>query len=253
MEAHSKLFDSFPCSSEEWQARVDLAALYRLFDHYHWTDLTYTHISARVPGEPENYLINPYGLLFDEITASNMVKVNFEGRVLSGAYPYNKAGQLIHAAVLRARPEINYVLHSHTRAGIAVSAMQPGLLPLSEQANAILGALAYHRYDVVEDDQEECGRLSKDLSGKYLMVLHNHGLLVCGRTAGEAFLYHYLLERACEIQVDVLQSGQKYIEPSREVIAKLSAWGAPRPEPWGSKQWASMIRLLERKDPSFKS
>src|SRR5258707_422589 len=120
------------CSSLEWEARVNLAALYRIFAHYGWTDLTYTHISGRVPDEPDQYLINPYGLLFDAVTASSLVKVNYEGRSVSGEFPYNKAGHTIHTAVLQARPEINYVLHSHTRAGAAVSAMQCKLLPISQ-------------------------------------------------------------------------------------------------------------------------
>jgi ribulose-5-phosphate 4-epimerase/fuculose-1-phosphate aldolase len=237
---------------EEQQARVNLAALYRLFVHYGWTDLTYTHIAARVPGEAGCYLINPYGLLFEEITASSLNKVEFSGRVVSGQHPYNKAGHLIHTSVLQARPEINYVIHSHTRAGAAVSAMKCGLLPLSQHANVIRGILAYHPYAVADEGPEECERLVADLGGNYLVILHNHGLLACGRSAGEAFLNHYFLEMACEIQVDVLRSGESWIAPDDSVLEELAAWGRPRPKPWGDKQWAAMLRLLDRKDSSFR-
>lgn len=251
--ASQSLVDRSACPPEEWQTRVDLAALYRLFDHYNWTDLTYTHISARVPGEPEHYLINPYSLLFDEITAPNLIKVDFEGRLLSGEYPYNNVGHYIHMSILQARPEINYIIHSHTRAGMAVSAMKCGLLPISQHANTVLGTLAYHDYAEIDENLEECARLTLDLEGHYLMVLRNHGLLACGRTAAEAFLYHYFLQMACEVQVDVLRAGQDWITPSEEAQASLSAWGMPRPKPWGDKQWSALLRALERKDSSFKS
>jgi ribulose-5-phosphate 4-epimerase/fuculose-1-phosphate aldolase len=241
------------CSAQEWQARIDLAALYRVFVHFGWTDLTYTHISARVPGEPEHLLINPYGLLFEEITASNLNKMNLEGKVLSGAHGYNKAGHLIHSAVLKARPEIDFVIHSHTRASAAVSAMRCGLLPISQHANVVRETLAYHPYAIADEGPEECARLAHDLGEKYLMILHNHGVLACGRTAGEAFLYHYFLEAACEIQVDVVRSGEEWIAPGEEAVRGLATWGAPRSKPWGDVQWKALLRMLERKDPSFKN
>ncbi len=239
-------------ATAEWRVRVDLAALYRLFAHYGWTDLNYTHITARVPGEEGCYLINPYGLMFEEVTASSLLKVDYEGRVLSGAEPYNEAGHLIHTAVLKARPEINFVLHSHTRAGVAVSAMAGGLLPLSQHAMAILGQVAYHPYQDVTSAADECAKLAHDLGDKYLMILHNHGLLACGRTAGEAFCFHYLLEMACKVHVDVLRSGAETLQPPASVVEGREAWGMPGPEPKGAREWAALRRLLERKDPSFK-
>jgi ribulose-5-phosphate 4-epimerase/fuculose-1-phosphate aldolase len=177
-------------SPEEWALRQDLAACYRLFVKYGWTDLIFTHLSARVPGEPYHYLINPYGLLFQEITASNLIKVDFSGNVVSGDYPYNEAGHAIHSAVLKARPDINVALHSHTRAGTAVSAMECGLLSLSQQANEIGNLVCYHRYDVATDNDNECARLGEDLADKWAMIMHNHGLLSVGRDIAEAF---YLL------------------------------------------------------------
>jgi ribulose-5-phosphate 4-epimerase/fuculose-1-phosphate aldolase len=241
------------CSVQEGQARVDLAALYRLFVHFGWTDLTYTHISARVPGEPEHLLLNPYGLLFEEITASNLNKMSFDGKVLSGAHGYNKAGHIIHTAILQARPEINFVIHSHTLAGAAVSAMRCGLLPISQHANVVRETLAYHPYAIADEGPEECARLACDLGDKYLMILHNHCVLACGRTPGEAFLYHYFLEMACEVQVNLVRSGQEWITPAEEAMKGLSTWGGPRPKPWGDLQWKALLRMLERKDPSFRS
>jgi ribulose-5-phosphate 4-epimerase/fuculose-1-phosphate aldolase len=251
VETAAQPFDLSTCSPQEWRIRVDLAALYRLFDHHGWTDLTFTHLTARVPDEPEHYLISPFGLLFGEVTASSLLKVDFAGRGVSGAERYNQAGHLIHTALLRARPELNFILHSHTRAGVAVSAMQCGLLPISEHANSILGTLAYHNYDVA--DAQECERLARDLEGNYLMILHNHGLIACGRTAAESFLYHYFIQMACEVQVLALQSGQPWIPTNNQAVRALSAWGAPRLKPWGAKQWEASMRLLERKDPSFRS
>lgn len=253
MDAAAHAVESSELTSDQWQARVDLAALYHLFVHYRWTDLTYTHLSARVPGKPDHYLINPYGLLFDEITASNLIEVDAQGRVVQGQASYNKAGHVIHTTILRARPEINFVLHSHTRAGAAVSAMRSGLLPLSQPAMVVLGTVAYHPYAVTEEEPEECARLSGDLGDKYVMILHNHGLLVCGRTAAEAFLYHYFVQSACEIQTAVMNAGGDYVMPSPDAVATLSAWSAPRPEPWGSKPWLALLRMLDRTSPSFRS
>lgn len=240
-------------SPAEWEARIALAALYRLFVHFGWTDLTYTHLSARVPGEANSYLINPYGLLFDEVTASNIIKVNFAGNILSGAHSYNRAGRLIHTAILKARPEVNYILHSHTQAGAAVSAMRCGLLPISEHANVVRLTLAHHAYHTIQGSLEDCRQLTADLGKNYVMVLQNHGLLACGRTAGEAFLYHYFLQRACEIQVSLGREANAYISPAGEAISELSEWGAPRCEPWGDKQWAAMLRLVDQKYPDFRS
>jgi len=237
----------------EWQTRVDLAALYRLFVRYGWTDLIYTHISARVPGEENHYLINPFGPFFDEITASMLVKVDFDGNVVDdGGQEYNQAGHLIHTAVLKARPEINFVLHTHSRAGTAVSAMKCGLLPLSQHSNIILGTVAYHDYAQVTSDDEECERLGSDLGDNYLMVLRNHGALSCGRTAAEAFWYLYYLEMSCKIQVDALAAGDDPILVPSDVVAGLNEYGNPGPEPKGAREWPGLLRQLDRVDPSYR-
>jgi ribulose-5-phosphate 4-epimerase/fuculose-1-phosphate aldolase len=241
------------CSDAEWRTRVDLAALYRLYVRYGWTDLIYTHISARVPGEDGHYLINPYGPFFDEITASSLIKVDFDGNVIDArGQEYNPAGHLIHSAVLMARPEINFVLHTHSRAGVAVSAMDCGVLPLSQHSNLILGTIAYHDYAQVTSDTEECARLARDIGDAYLMVMRNHGLLACGRTAAEAFWYLYYLEMSCKIQVDVLTAGAGYVLPKDDAVASLREHGRPGPEPRGAREWPGLLRMLDRMDPSYR-
>lgn len=240
-------------SESEWQTRVDLAALYRLFVRYGWTDLIYTHISARTPDESETYLINPFGPMFDEMKASNLIKVDFDGNVLDDSgEDYNEAGHLIHTAVLKARPDVNFVLHTHSRAGTAVSAMKCGLLPLSQHANIINGCVAYHEYAPVTSAEEECEHLGRDLGDKPLMVLHNHGALAVGRTAAEAFWYLYYLEMSCKIQVDVLASGQEMIVPDQAAIEPLAKYGAWSEEPRAAREWPSLLRMLDRIDPSYR-
>jgi len=242
-------------SDAEWRVRCDLAACYRLFIKYGWTDLIFTHLSARVPGHDNQYLINPYGLLFHEITASNLIKVDFDGNVIEGDFPYNDAGHAIHSAVLEARPDINVALHSHTRAGMAVSCMKEGLLPLSQQAGEILNIICYHEYGIANDNNEECAALGRDLADKWLMIMHNHGLLSVGRTVGEAFYYLYTLENACKVQVDVMASGAEMILTEQKIVDDLGAMSAPGeagPNTSVNRSWDAMIRMLDAQDPSYK-
>lgn len=242
-------------SDAEWQTRRELAACYRLFVKFGWTDSIFTHLSARVPGQADQYLVNPYGLLFPEICASNLIKVDFDGNVISGDYPYNEAGHAIHSAVLQARPDVNAVLHSHTRAGIAVSCMQEGLLPLSQQANEILDLVAYHEYGYASaDNPEECERLGADMADKWLMIMFNHGLLSAGRSIAEAFYLLYTLENACKVQVDVMASGAKMKTVDTDVLERLSEWARPdgdNPLPQALMLWQAECRLLNRNDSSY--
>jgi len=242
-------------SDAEWRVRCELAACYRLFVKFGWTDSIFTHLSARVPGQPDQYLVNPYGLLFPEIKASNLIKVDFDGNVIAGDFPYNEAGHVIHAAVLKARPDVNAVLHSHTRAGIAVSCMQEGLLPLSQQAGEILDLVAYHEYGLAaSDNPEECERLGTDMADKWLMIMFNHGLLSAGRSVAEAFYLLYTLENACKVQVDVMASGAKIKIADADVRARLGEYARPngdQPLPQAQMLWQSECRLLERNDPSY--
>jgi len=243
----SKAFESM--SDAERKARRDLAVLYRSFVHYGWTDFLYTHISARVPGEPENYLINPYGLMFEEVTAGNLIKVSLDGAVVTGDFPVNQAGHAIHSAVLKARADVNFVAHTHSRAGIAVSAMKCGLLPISQQANEVIPQTAYHPYDVSTESEEECDALARDLGGKYILILNNHGLLTVGRNAGECFSYLYQTESACKVQVDAMASRQELIVPSEEALERVAKWGDPNNGPRAEREWAALVRLAERKYP----
>ena len=243
-------------SEAEWQVRCDLAACYRLFVKYGWTDLIFTHLSARVPGHDDQYLINPYGLLFHEITASNLIKVSFDGHVISGDYPYNNAGHAIHSAMLKARPDINVALHSHTRAGMAVSCMEEGLLPLSQQAGEIIELVSYHEYGVAdENNPQECQKLGEDMADKWLMIMHNHGLLSVGRTVAEAFYYLYTLENACKVQVDVMASRAKIKLPDAAVFRELATHTVPPAEGPGdhaTRSWEALLRMLDTQDPSYK-
>src|SRR5947209_10928221 len=194
-------------SEPEWQARVDLTAAYRLVALHGWDDLIFTHISARLPGADHHFLLNPYGMMFEEVTASSLVKIDLTGnKVTDSPHFINPAGFTIHSAVHEARADALCVMHLHTRHGIAVSAQKNGLLPLSQQAMFALSSLAYHDYEGLALDVEEKPRLVSDLGDKKFMILRNHGLLTTGRTAAEAFLGMCLLERACEIQI-MAQSG----------------------------------------------
>ena len=241
-------------SSDEWKVRVDLAACYRLFVEYGWTDLVFTHCSARVPGHPDQYLINPYGLMFEEITASSLIKVDFSGNVIWGDYPVNSAGHAIHSAVLQAREDANIVLHSHTRAGIAVSTMQCGLLPISQHACEVLGDVAYHEYDLAIAGSEECHKLGEDLGDRHCLILNNHGLLSCGRDVPEAFLLMYNVEIACKVQVDALASGQSLHYIKKSAADLLSEYGRINHEKTNHQAqlvWPSLIRRLDTKDTSY--
>src|SRR6201992_4016953 len=189
-------------SAAEWEQRINLAACYRLVAHYGWDDLVDTHISARVPGPEHHFLINPYGLLFDEITASSLVKVDLDGNQLTKSeYSINPAGFTIHSAVHEVREDAGCVMHLHTPDGTAVSTSKEGLLPLNQTAQLVLPDLAYHDYEGVALDLDERPRLQRDLGPKNIMLLHNHGTLTVGRTCGEAFSRMYFLERACTMQV----------------------------------------------------
>jgi len=244
------------CNEEEWQLRVQLAACYRAFVHYGWTDSIFTHLSARVPGHPQQYLINPYGLLFHEICASNLIKVDFDGNVIDGDYPYNDAGHAIHTAMLKARPDINVALHSHTRAGMAVSCMKCGLLPLTQQANEIRDMVCYHEYGIARADSDECDRLGADMADSWIMIMENHGLLTVGRNVAEAFYYLYTVENACKVQVDVLASGTEIVTPASEIVDELATEGKARTSETPdhvNMAWDAVLRLLEEKDPSYKN
>jgi ribulose-5-phosphate 4-epimerase/fuculose-1-phosphate aldolase len=237
-------------SKEEWQMRVDLAAAYQLAHLYKWTDLIYTHFSARVPGT-HDFLINPYGMMFDEITASNLVKIDLDGKIIDDplGVGVNEAGFVIHSCMHAARPEINCVIHTHTRATVAVSAMKCGLLPISQHAMMMQKSVTYHDYEGVALYDEEKGRMAANL-GKTskAMILRNHGVLALGETVREAFEIMYYLDCACQIQVDACAGGMHNVQLMSEEAA-ISATKALHREgrPAQHKDWPALLRMLERK------
>jgi ribulose-5-phosphate 4-epimerase/fuculose-1-phosphate aldolase len=236
-------------SAEEWQARCDLAACYRLVDSYGMTDLIYNHITAQIPGRKDELLINLYGLLYKEITASSLVRISVEGDILwkpDTDYGINKSGYVIHGAIHKARPDVACVLHTHTRAGIAVSAMKCGLLAMSQTSIRFVGHLGYHDYEGPAIDLAERERLVRDLGPHDAMILRNHGLLTCGATIQQAFNTMYQLELSCRAQVDAMSSGTELVLPHKEVLEKtayLYQPGARRP--YGVLEWPAMLRRLE--------
>ncbi len=241
-------------SPEEWQVRVDLAACYRIIAMYGWDDLVFTHISARVPGPDEHFLINAYGMLFEEITASSLVKVDLHGnKVLESPYPVNPAGFVIHSAVHEARPEVACVLHTHTRAGIAVSAQAEGLLPLSQISLFTYVSLGYHDYEGVALNDEEKPRLVADLGNRNALILRNHGLLTVGPTIADAFLAMYALETACQIQLMAQSTGAELIEVPRPIVEGITAQAEEVTKGLGgSLAWPGLLRKLDRRDPSYR-
>ena len=241
-------------SQEEWQVRVDLAAAYQLAPLFKWTDLIYTHFSARVPGS-EDFLINAYGLMFDEITASNLVKIDHHGTILDDPLNlgYKHAGFVIHGCVHEARPEINCVIHTHTRAGAAVSAMKCGLLPISQHAQCVEQMVTYHDYEGIALNMDERGRMAKDLGKESkAMILRNHGLLTLGTTVHEAWEMMYFMDLACQIQVDACTGGLENVLQMSKEAAKTTAAQYVRPDsPSPKKSWAALLRLLDRKGINY--
>ena len=246
--------------TDEWQLRVDLAACYRLVALYGWSDLVFTHISAKLPasvtGGDEQFLINPYGLMFDEITASSLVKVDMACHKLDDSpHPVNPAGFVIHNAVHAVRPDAGCVLHTHTRAGVAVSAQKHGVLPISQQSTFVLASLAYHDYEGVAIRDDEKVRLQTDMGQANFLMLRNHGLLTVGKTVADAFLSMYTFENTCRIQVDALagQSGAQDLTAVDPQILKGVAH-ASRVQTGGlggAFVWPSLLRKLQRENPGY--
>lgn len=240
-------------SPEEWQQRVDLAAAYRLVAMFGWDDLVFTHISARVPGAEEQFLINPYGLFFEEITASSLVKVDHHGQPLQDTpFRINPAGFVIHSAVHAARPKVGCVMHTHTPHGIAVSAQKAGLLPLSQQSGFVLSSLAYHDYEGVALRDDEKPRLVNDLGTRNFLMLRNHGLLTVGRTIADAFQSMYFFEATCAIQVRAQAGGGGLTRIGPEIIATAQAQAAQVTRGQGGNlAWPGLKRRLDRQMPGY--
>ena len=247
-------------SAEEWQLRCDLAACYRLVALYGWSDLVCTHISSKLPESvsglgAHQFLINPYGLMFEEITASSLVKVDEQcNKVIDSPFPVNPAGFVIHSAVHAARPDAACVLHTHTRAGVGVSAQAGGILPISQQSTFVLASLAYHDYEGVAFRDDEKPRLQADLGRANFLVLRNHGLLVVGKSIADAFLSMYTFENACRIQVDAQAGGGALTQVNPLIVKGVSeAMRVQTGGLGGAFVWPSLIRKLDRSDTSYKT
>jgi len=235
-------------SAEEWQLRCDLAACYRLVAAYGWTDLVFTHISARLPGEGHRFLINPFGMFFEEVTASSLIAIDLEGNKLSESpYPVNPAGFVIHSAIHAGREDVRCVLHTHTRAGVGVSAQAAGLLPISQQSTFVLAAMGVHDYEGVAVRDDEKPRLQRDLGNNSFLLLRNHGLLTVGPSVADAFLAMYIFETACQIQLAAQSGGAELtrVEPAilDNVADQMRANTAGMN---GGLVWPALLRKLER-------
>ena len=242
-------------SKEEWPTRVELAAVYRLVALYGWDDLVFTHISARVPNTENEFLINPYGFLFEEITASSLVKINLNGEtLLESPHPINPAGFTIHGAIHEVRHDVQCVLHIHSLYGVAVSTQADGLLPISQQSIFPLSNLAYHDYEGVALNEAEKPRLVDDLGANNFLILRNHGLLTCGKSAADAFLSMYILESACRIQILAQNGGNELIQIPAPIIAGAKAQVEAVTKGMGADLvFPALLRKLDRIDDSYKN
>lgn len=245
--------------AEEWDLRVQLAACYRIIDHLGWTELIWSHTTVRVPGPETHFLINPYGLRYDEVTASNLVKIDLDGAIVGeSAHPINPAGYVIHSAVHAARHDAACVMHTHTPAGMAVAAQADGLLPISMYALGYHDMVAYHDFEGPSLELGERDRLARNLGERNLLILRTHGLLTCGRTIPEAFIRMYRLQRACEIQLLARAGGAPLVMPpvsvcrtSAELTETFLAHGGYATH--GELEFAALKRLIDAKDPSYRT
>ncbi len=240
-------------SDEEWQIRVDLAAAYRLVAMFGWDDLVFTHLTARVPGPERHFLINPYGMMFDEITASSLVKIDAAGdKVMDSPYPVNPAGFTIHSCIHEAREDAHCVMHTHSLNGVAVSAQKHGVLPLSQQSLFVLSSLAYHDYEGVALNEAEKPRLVADLGTSNFLMLRNHGLLTCAATPADAFLFMYLFEAACMVQVRAMAGGAELVHVAQPIVDGIQAQAQMVTKGLGSQlAWPGLLRRLDRRNPGY--
>ena len=261
MMAASSIAQNFQIDSREWELRVQLAAAYRIIDHMGWSELIWTHTTVRVPGPEHHFLINPYGLRFDEVCASNLVKVDLHGNIIGDqAQEINPAGFVIHSAIHMARPDVQCIMHTHTVAGMAVAALQTGLLPISMYALGYYERVAYHDFEGPSLDLEERQRLASNLGDKNVLILRTHGLLTCGQTVAQAFVRMFRLERACQVQLAAQTTGSELVVPPREVCEIsaersddfLATEGGKGYSRVANPEFDALMRLMDKKDPSYR-
>ena len=237
---------------EEQQVRVDLAAMFRLTHHFGWDDTIWNHITARAPGTEHNFFMHRFGHSYDEVCASNLIKVDEDGNVVEGPKDLNTAGFIIHSAIHHSRKDINCVMHTHSRAGLAISCLKEGLKPIIQDAAIFHNSVSYHNWEGMSTEVEECNSLSKNLGLNNVMILRNHGLLTCGKTISEAFMLMYYLDRACKNQIDTLSTGKETIVPSNKILEFASGqYEDPRFQ-LGKHEWPALLRLLDENKSVYK-
>ena len=240
-------------SKEEWSNRVNLAACYHLADHFQMTDIIWNHITAKTSKQKETFLINQFGLRYDEVTASNLLEIDLEGNIISGAGEINYTGYIIHGAVHEARKEINCVMHTHTRAGLAISCLKGGLNPIFQDAAIFHNRVSYHDWQGMSTEVEECKDIAKNLGKNKVMILRNHGLLTCGKTIGEAFILMYYLDKTCKNQLDTMSLGQPTLVPSDNIMEYAAVQYEDPRFRLGNHEWPALLRLLDQKNSIYKN
>ena len=240
-------------SDEEWSNRVNLAACYHLADHFQMTDIIWNHITAKTSEQKETFLINQFGLRYDEVTASNLLEIDLEGNIVSGEGNINYTGYIIHGAVHKARKEINCVMHTHTRAGLAISCLKDGLNPIFQDAAIFHNRVSYHDWQGMSTEVEECKDIAKNLGNNKVMILRNHGLLTCGETIGEAFILMYYLDKTCKNQLDTMSTGKPIIVPSDNIMEYAAGQYEDPRFRLGKHEWPALLRLLDDKKSIYKN
>ena len=240
-------------NEEEWRNRVNLAACYHLADHFQMTDIIWNHITAKTSEQKETFLINQFGLRYDEVTASNLVEIDLEGNIVSGVGDINYTGYIIHGAVHKARKEINCVMHTHTRAGLAISCLKDGLKPIFQDAAIFHNRVSYHDWQGMSTEVEECKDIAKNLGKNKVMILRNHGLLTCGETIGEAFILMYYLDKTCKNQLDTMSTGKPIIVPSDNIMEYAAGQYEDPRFRLGHHEWPALLRLLDQKNSIYKN
>ena len=240
-------------NEEEWTNRVNLAACYHLADHFQMTDIIWNHITAKTSKQKETFLINQFGLRYDEVTASNLLEIDLEGNILSGEGDINYTGYIIHGAVHKARKEINCVMHTHTRAGLAISCLKDGLNPIFQDAAIFHNRVSYHDWQGMSTEVDECKDIAKNLGNNKVMILRNHGLLTCGETIGEAFILMYYLDKTCQNQLDTMSTGQPIIVPSDNIMEYAAGQYEDPRFRLGHHEWPALLRLLDQKNSIYKN
>jgi len=240
-------------SDEEWINRVNLAACYHLADHFQMTDIIWNHITSKTSKDKETFLINKFGLRYNEITASNLLEIDLEGKVISGDGEINYTGYVIHGAVHKAKKNIHCVMHTHTRAGLAISCLKEGLKPIFQDAAIFHNRVSYHDWQGMSTEVEECKDIAKNLGNNKVMILRNHGLLTCGETIGEAFILMYYLDKACKNQLDTMSTGLDIIVPSDNIMEFAAGQYEDPRFRLGKHEWPALLRLLDDKNSIYKN